>query len=783
MSTNRIHPKKNLAVIIHLICLCLVIASIAILYVNSNFGRGIAWIRSESYTESDLFYNQLQSDVRAIFDYATLRDAFETDGEPDGELEILRLREVSSSSDATISYTLNEIREISEYYGYFLQDDGTITIVSPSETPYQNKTVLVEYKAYDPNPNPSAGPGHALAEMQELCYEVLTTYSRYCYVYYNMISSPSNLSFQLTCVNENEMLEGDTVVYTNVTSPSWEKTRHFGLYAEYTADDLNVDTNMSQVPTYIKDLVKKTEFNEQTFRHFIISVDTNFPYADAYTSGFASYESMRAWTIRGLGLMGFGILGCLFSLIYLIVVCGHETGSLDDAVQLRPLDHMSAEGCILFFLVAGTIVCYLGKVAGFRLLHLIIDAENWYFFERLMIFVLIYLISLLCFFSLLRRYKAGILWQGSWVRKSIAEMQNYFTQEATSHSAAYTYMFFVAANIILVAGSVYLLLNLESLLHQLLLAALILILAVLDLLVFLYVTRKALQDDKIRQAITNIASGDISYCVDVNEFTGKQKATADHINHIGKNLDTALQEKVKSERFKADLITNVSHDLKTPLTSIINYVDLIKRENIQNEKIQSYLEVLEQKSQRLKTLTEDLVEASKASSGNLKLEISDIDFVELVQQTNGEFKEKFTLRNLELISRLPEQSILIEADGRRLWRVLENLYNNAFKYAMEHSRIYVDMVLEDDTVVFTIKNISQHPLNISSEELTERFVRGDSSRATEGSGLGLSIAQSLTQLQNGIFQLVIDGDLFKVYVKFPVKKRNDGRNQEENVLE
>lgn len=279
-----------------------------------------------------------------------------------------------------------------------------------------------------------------------------------------------------------------------------------------------------------------------------------------------------------------------------------------------------------------------------------------------------------------------------------------------------------------------------------------------------------MQEDKINQAIANIASGDISYCVNLEEFSGKQKVTADHINHIGENLDSALQEKVKSERFKADLITNVSHDLKTPLTSIINYVDLIKREQIQDEKIQGYLEVLEQKAQRLKTLTEDLVEASKASSGNLKLEISDIDFVELIHQTNGEFEEKFLSRSLYLVSRLPEQPILIEADGRRLWRVLENLYNNAFKYAMTNSRVYIDINQEGDWVAFTIKNISEHPLNISSSELTERFVRGDVSRTTEGSGLGLSIAQSLTQLQKGVFQILIDGDLFKVQVKFPVKK-------------
>ena len=205
-------------------------------------------------------------------------------------------------------------------------------------------------------------------------------------------------------------------------------------------------------------------------------------------------------------------------------------------------------------------------------------------------------------------------------------------------------------------------------------------------------------------------------------------------------------------------------------------MDLIKREQIQNVKVQGYLEVLEQKSQRLKTLTEDLVEASKASSGNLKLEISDIDFVELVCQTNGEFEEKFAQRSLELISRLPQQPVLIQADGRRLWRVLENLYNNAFKYAMEHSRIYVDMESDQDMVSFTIKNISENSSNISSAELTERFVRGDVSRTTEGSGLGLSIAQSLTQLQKGVFEIIIDGDLFKVCVKFPVKKNADSGN-------
>ncbi len=182
---------------------------------------------------------------------------------------------------------------------------------------------------------------------------------------------------------------------------------------------------------------------------------------------------------------------------------------------------------------------------------------------------------------------------------------------------------------------------------------------------------------------------------------------------------------------------------------------------------------MDQKSQRLKTLTEDLVEASKASSGNLKLEMADIDLVELVQQTNGEFEERFEQRHLKIISDFPDGMIIIRADGRRLWRVLENLYTNAFKYAQEGSRVYVDVASVDGKAIFTMKNISEKPLNISPDELTERFVRGDVARTTEGSGLGLSIARSLTQLQKGEFVITIDGDLFKAQVIFPASAPGD----------
>ena len=210
-------------------------------------------------------------------------------------------------------------------------------------------------------------------------------------------------------------------------------------------------------------------------------------------------------------------------------------------------------------------------------------------------------------------------------------------------------------------------------------------------------------------------------------------------------------------------------------------MDLLKRENIQDEKVRGYIDVLDKKSQRLKNLTEDLVEASKISSGNIKLEFMPIDFVQLIWQTNGEFEEKFAARGLNLVCSIPEGPIYVMADGRRLWRVVENLYNNTAKYALQDSRVYADLKADEEQVVFSLKNISEQPLNISADELTERFVRGDVSRTTEGSGLGLSIAQNLTTLQKGKFEIYLDGDLFRVTLTFPRVKADSSEKTEEAV--
>ena len=286
--------------------------------------------------------------------------------------------------------------------------------------------------------------------------------------------------------------------------------------------------------------------------------------------------------------------------------------------------------------------------------------------------------------------------------------------------------------------------------------------------IVIYIVMKRLYEfSKIKSHLKEMYYGNTIGNINIQDYKGELKEIAIYINEISNGLENAVNEKLKSERLKTELITNVSHDIKTPLTSIINYVDLLKKEEIANDKIKEYVNILDNKSQRLKKLIEDLVEASKASSGNIKLEKQQINLVELINQTVGEFSDKFNEKSLNaVINTNNKEEYNIEADTRYMYRVVENIFSNVYKYSLESSRVYIDIREENKKIKLEIKNISKEPLNITEEELMERFVRGDKSRNTEGSGLGLSIAKSLTELQSGEFNIMIDGDLFKVEIVF-----------------
>ena len=276
----------------------------------------------------------------------------------------------------------------------------------------------------------------------------------------------------------------------------------------------------------------------------------------------------------------------------------------------------------------------------------------------------------------------------------------------------------------------------------------------------------AVQLQRIKKGGERIAEGDVEYKIDTAYMTPEFKSFCESLNNISVGMQSAVNEKMKSERMRTELITNVSHDIKTPLTSIINYVDLIKKEKPENEKIKEYIGVLDRQSVRLKKLIEDLVEASKASTGNLTVNLAECEAGVLLSQTVGEFDERLRDAGLTPVLNMPEEPIKIMADGRRLWRVFENLMSNICKYSLSGTRAYMELYQSDGKAFIVFKNISKCELNVSSDELTERFVRGDTSRNTEGSGLGLSIAKSLTELQKGEMRIETDGDLFKATLIF-----------------
>lgn len=272
---------------------------------------------------------------------------------------------------------------------------------------------------------------------------------------------------------------------------------------------------------------------------------------------------------------------------------------------------------------------------------------------------------------------------------------------------------------------------------------------------------------KLQQACRAIADGDMEHRVDTSHMFLDFRAQGEDLNRIGSGIAVAVEERLKSERFKTELITNVSHDLKTPLTSIVNYVDLLSKLDLPQD-ARAYVEVLRRQSARLKKLTEDLVEASKASTGNLSVEITTVNLGELVSQVTGEYEDRFQKAGLHPVLQLPEDKIPALGDGRYLWRIMDNLFSNVCKYALSGTRVYIDATILEGCAVIDVKNISRDRLNVSADELMERFVRGDSSRNTEGSGLGLSIARSLAELMGGKLSLTVDGDLFKAEMRLPL---------------
>lgn len=553
--------------------------------------------------------------------------------------------------------------------------------------------------------------------------------------------------------------------------------------------DFNSNMNVSKSDKWEK--LRSYSSEKKWNSVFAVAVDTTYTIQDQFYQNKVAYDNNIPYFKGTTWLLVLSIILFLGATIWLTLEAGRTAE--DEELHLNGFDHWKTEIAAVLIVLIWIVGSYIGiHFWNGNIYTMINDIPTYlkdggtyfeYYYARGMdvssayMSASLYLPSLSiaelaeiyfygvftlgCFFmgyvSLIKRIKGRNLWKNSLLRVIVRFIYKiYDNRKKTTKTVLLLCGFFLVQGIaVLFRNGVTMLLVLLA-----------------DVGVFYVVLNGLLLKEKLKKGIEEIALGNMEYQIPLQGLRGENLKLAEMINGIANGFHMAVEEAMKNERLKTDLITNVSHDIKTPLTSIINYVAILKQSDIADPKIQGYLDILEAKAQRLKTLTEDVVEASKVSSGNISLEYMDVDLVEMIQQTEGEMAEKFEARNLKMVVNLPAEPAVVHVDGRRMWRVLENIFGNAAKYAMPGTRVYADLKLEEDTVDLSLKNVSEHQLNISADELTERFIRGDLSRSSEGSGLGLSIAQSLTTMQGGTFNLYLDGDLFRVNIRFPrVKKQ------------
>lgn len=546
----------------------------------------------------------------------------------------------------------------------------------------------------------------------------------------------------------------------------------------YSLADMEYMTNTTIEAGTVRQMLQSYDYAYPESVRIWIDVDGSYPAQDAFTQGARYLPNLWLWVTAAF----------LAGILYLILfVCQTVmTGRLYDEngekrIRLTAFDRVPTEGAVLIAIGSVLLVLWMAVV----LIALAdIDSTDIDFYReavhkdwfKAVIFIGVFAADVLFtffFYSLVRRIKARTLWKNSWLCRLVQRLTKFAWKVYDNGGIVLRtwvpYSIFLAANLVLLLLAV----EIGNLL-------LILFAGAIDLIVGILLYKDAKERQGIVEGIETITGGQVEHQIDTEELHGDNRTLANSVNSIGKGIKEAVEISMKDERMKADLITNVSHDIKTPLTSIINYVDLIKREQVDNEKVQNYIRVLDEKSQRLKQLTDDLVEASKITSGNISLHFERINLTELMNQTIGEFSEKFDTKHLTTVMNVNTRDVVIEADSRRIWRVVENLFSNVCKYAMPGTRVYVTLdkvergtETDEERIQVTIKNISENPLLCKPEELTERFIRGDESRTTEGSGLGLSIAQNLTIAQRGSFEIELDGDLFKVHLTFPLAKEEN----------
>lgn len=705
-------------------------------------------IKKEGFEESAYFSQEFKSTTAEIQKLINLRKKFETNGMYDPTKPV--------ALNGEISYQLGDLESWAEI-GCSYQAAGYLSLVEESYGAVSGGGYIERYLNGELSTQEAINISNAIEKLVSSITDDINNYKRLINKY---DSGKSNVSYYYNDMQGNEYynlkMEGseEKLIAEEPREEgkirAAEQIESLGAYLSYDDQEIRFDTNVSDLEEYFYQDVNYVTGNMDSNAVFMMGVDTRFPLKDHFYYARQSYDRLHPWIKISLIASILSFIGWIAALVYLSTVTGRS--SHEDEVHLNSFDRMKSE-LFLFLGVVGFLVMgiLLGMISGKRWeTSGMLVMSGIFAFVGNAVFMVFYL-------SLIRRLRSGTMWSGSLCYQICKILQEVYAKKKATGKFAMVFLLQALTVLLLAAWGYY-----YS--QPLFLAAL----AVLVALDGVYLLKDRIQRQRILEGIEEIKSGNLEYKIDMEDLSGENRVLSEGINNLRDGLEKAVDSSMKNERMKADLITNVSHDIKTPLTSIINYVGLLENEQIQDEKIRGYIHILKEKSARLEQLTEDLVEASKISSGNITLEMVRINLVELVCQTGGEFNEKFEKQELTVYTRLPKEPVTIMADGRRIWRVLENLYNNVAKYALPGTRVYVEVEKDGSSAVFSIKNISSKPLNIPSEELTERFIRGDVSRTTEGSGLGLSIAKNLTTLMGGSFDIILDGDLFKVMITFPL---------------
>jgi len=587
------------------------------------------------------------------------------------------------------------------------------------------------------------------------------------YEWCNEAFAENNSNFVYVFVNQDTHdVYTNRSVYSDYSqlSNTKQSLKSLGRYIFVESTLAGSETNTSVSMEYLFQKMK-ANLPDNNFSIYI-GIDTSFPISDTYYEAMRSYEMYAPWFTYILEAGIISLFGIVFLLIWITIVAG-RTGRGSAAV-LNVFDRIPLEidallmglpsAAAIYIMVLGNDTDEISYYTWKYNYPIYSDPSALFTMSHMVTIILCTLacsiLMLSLYLTIIRRMKAGKVWHSTLLYYICKGLKRLYEERSVTVKTLLSFLAFLMYNIAAFSSRT---------------TGLILIAAVIDAGVLIMLMKSTIARRKILDGITRISEGDLTCQIDTRGLRGSELQFAESINHLGEGFQKAVDSNIKNERLKTDLITNVSHDIKTPLTTIINYVGILKQSDIDDPRIQSYIDILERKSLRLKHLTEDLVEASKISSGNIELQFMLLNYAELIHQAAGECEEKLTERGLTLVMNLPGDPVTIMADGRRLFRVLENLFTNAAKYAMPHTRVYVDLsVTEDGMAVMQIKNVSEQQLNIPAEELTERFIRGDLSRSSEGSGLGLSIAKNLTELQHGKFDIYLDGDLFRVTVAFQV---------------